>query len=178
MSGPSSPSSPSSSLAAEDLAARYDDVRQRANTISIDSERWAALEAEAEEWGVGAFCYHDDAVLLVRENEEWLLPGGILEAGETPEEGTRRELREETSVEADIEGLAAITTQTFLNEAEPANRFDFRFATFLAQASDPTTSPDPGLDGEEIETVAWASEVPENTFDRELVVDLFRSVVE
>ena len=72
----SGPSSPSSSLAAEDLAARYDDVRQRANTISIDSERWAALEAEAEEWGVGAFCYHDDAVLLVRENEEWLLPGG------------------------------------------------------------------------------------------------------
>jgi ADP-ribose pyrophosphatase YjhB (NUDIX family) len=162
----------------EDLAARYDDVCRRANTLPLGSERWATLEAEGNEWGVGAFCYCDDAVLLVRENEEWLLPGGMLETGEIPEEGARRELREETGVEADIEGLAAITTQTFVDEAEPANRFDFRFATFLAKTSDPTTSDDPGLDGEGIETVGWASEIPENTFDRELVVDLLRSVVE
>lgn len=171
------PSSPSS-LAPEDLAARYDGVCRRANTIALDSKRWATLETQAEQWGIGAFCYHDDAVLLVRENGEWLLPGGTLEAGETPEEGTRRELREETGVEADIEGLAAITTQTFVDEAEPANRFDFRFATFLARVGDPETCSDPGLDGEGIETVRWTTEVPENTFDRELVVGLFRSAVE
>ncbi|PSP73966.1 NUDIX hydrolase [Halobacteriales archaeon QS_3_64_16] len=178
MSGPSSFPSLPSSLAPEDLASRYDGVCRRANTIAFESERWTTLEAEAEEWGVGAFCYHDDAVLLVCEGEEWLLPGGILEAGETPEEGARRELREETGVDADIEGLAAITTQTFVDEAEPANRFDFRFATFLATTADPTTSSEPGLDGEGIETVAWVSEIPENTFDRKLVVDLFQSVVE
>ena len=44
----------------------------------------------------------DDAVLLVKHRQDgeewWCLPGGAQEAGETPEEGALRELREECQV--------------------------------------------------------------------------------
>ncbi len=36
---------------------------------------------------------------------EWALPGGFLESGETPQEGCLRELKEETSLDGNIEHL-------------------------------------------------------------------------
>src|SRR5262245_720643 len=49
-------------------------------------------------------------VLLVRRKRApsaglWSLPGGKIEAHETPREGARRELKEETGLEADVEGV-------------------------------------------------------------------------
>jgi ADP-ribose pyrophosphatase YjhB (NUDIX family) len=170
--------SPGSSISPEDLAAGHDDVYHRENTIALNTERWARVEVEGSNWGVGAFCHHDGAVLLVRERGEWLLPGGLLEPDETPAEGALRELREETGIEALIEDLAAISRQTFVDEADPSRRFAFRFATFLATTTDPMTSADPGLDGEGIDGVAWMERIPENAFERDLLVDLFRSITE
>ena len=48
-------------------------------------------------------------VLLVRHlaTGTWLLPGGALEPGESPEDAARRELREETGCEADELALVA-----------------------------------------------------------------------
>lgn len=171
----SSPVAPSP----EELTARYGgDIRRRENTITLAPERWDALEASAGGWGVGAFCYHDDRVLLVREGERWLLPGGTLEPDETLEAGARREVREETGIEVSIDDLAAISVQTFVDESRSTERFEFRFATFLATTTDTSTSTDPGLDGEGIDDVAWIADIPENTFDRDLVVSLVRSVIE
>ncbi|NTU55512.1 MAG: NUDIX domain-containing protein, partial [Anaerolineales bacterium] len=42
----------------------------------------------------------------------WGLPGGSLEYGETPEEGIRREVREETGWEIEIERLLFVKTWT------------------------------------------------------------------
>ncbi len=57
----------------------------------------------------------DDAgrVLLARRAVEpflhwWDIPGGFLEPGEHPEDGVRRELREETGLEIDVERLIGV----------------------------------------------------------------------
>lgn len=49
-------------------------------------------------------------VLLIqrRDNGRWEPPGGILELDESIEEGLRRELREETGIEVEIEQLTGV----------------------------------------------------------------------
>lgn len=51
----------------------------------------------------------DDRILLARhkcgDRSYWVLPGGAVEEGETPEEAAVRELREETALEIRVERL-------------------------------------------------------------------------
>ncbi len=51
-----------------------------------------------------------DRVLVIQrsDNGAWQLPGGILELDETPEDGMRREVREETGVEVRPERLTGV----------------------------------------------------------------------
>ena len=70
--------------------------------------------------GVGAVIVDGDRVLLVRRGQEplkgeWSLPGGVLELGETLEQGVRREVLEETGLRVEVvsvvEVLDRIVTQ-------------------------------------------------------------------
>lgn len=56
---------------------------------------------ERRAFSTSVFCRHRGAVLLVRHRRlgTWLPVGGELEPGETPLEGARRELREETGLQ-------------------------------------------------------------------------------
>lgn len=58
----------------------------------------------------GVVCFRGDEVLLIRRGAppregEWSLPGGRIEWGERAADAALRELREETSCEAEIVGL-------------------------------------------------------------------------
>ncbi|WP_254837805.1 NUDIX hydrolase [Natronomonas marina] len=159
----------------DELAARYGDVYRKAERIEIDAERFDRGIERGDDgaWGVGALVVDSGRVLLVREGDIWLLPGGRLESDETPEAGAVREVREETGVDAEITGLGAIAEQTFRRDGSAAT-FDFRFATFLADPVSTDIAADPGRPGEGIDEAAWHGDVPENTFDRDLVVRLAR----
>ena len=63
--------------------------------------------------GVGGVIIQGGSVLLIRRGSEplkgqWSIPGGTLELGETLEQGVRRELREETSLDVRVLDLIEV----------------------------------------------------------------------
>ncbi len=72
--------------------------------------------------GVGAVVFFEDAVILVRRNNEpgkgqWSLPGGLVELGESLEEALEREVREELSVDAVVKGFLDVFERVITDHA-------------------------------------------------------------
>src|SRR5262249_9981196 len=64
--------------------------------------------------GVFALIFDDEGRILLghrRDIDWWNLPGGGMEAGETVDEALRREVREETGLEAEVEQLVGVYTK-------------------------------------------------------------------
>ena len=62
---------------------------------------------------VGAIVIDKGALLLVKRDREpargeWSLPGGRVEVGETLREALVREVREETGIDVDVDGLIGV----------------------------------------------------------------------
>ena len=160
---------PATDPAFADLAAR-DGVVERHNVETVDAGRLAELEPKVGSmtWAVGAVVTDDAGrVLLVREDGEWLAPGGEVEPGETHEEALVREVREETGVTVSVDALVAVTEVAFECDDD---RLAFYFAHYTATPAATDLTDDPGVDGEVIESVEWVADVPANTVDREVVM--------
>jgi mutator protein MutT len=74
------------------------------------SSRSASEHLTASREGSSIAVFKDRKVLLVRRKHApfaglWSLPGGKAEPNETPRETAMRELREETGIEAEIQGI-------------------------------------------------------------------------
>jgi len=94
------------------------------------------VRAVSPSFTVGAMCFierDDGAVLLVRHSyrERWGVPGGLLQRGEDPEDGVRREVREEVGLRVDLLGEPAVVV-----DAEP-QRVDVVFRARPAVDVDP-----------------------------------------
>jgi len=85
----------------------------------------------------GALVVHEGRVLLCRRDIEprrgcWTLPAGFLESREAPEEGARREVREEAGAEIVLEALLGLYTVRRLSQVQMFYRARFAGAPDFA----------------------------------------------
>jgi len=100
---------------------------------------------------------HNDHILLIKHRqydgrrEYWVLPGGGREKGESEEECVKREIKEETNLDVDVE-------RVLINiPGQPGNIYRF-FKTYLCKPlthnAKPGSEPEAGV-GYEISDVGW-----------------------
>lgn len=99
--------------------------------------------------GVGGVVIQDDRALLIRRGSEplkgeWSIPGGMLELGETLEDGVRRELREETGLDVRVLGLIEVFDR-IVPEPPPETpgppRYHYVIADYLCEPLNGTPQP-------------------------------------
>jgi 8-oxo-dGTP diphosphatase len=86
--------------------------------------------------GVGAFVRKADAILLIRRGKpprfnEWSIPGGAVELGETWREAARREVREECSIEIAV-GDVLDAIDIIERDPDGRIRYDYAIVDFMA----------------------------------------------
>ena len=80
--------------------------------------------------GVGAIIVGDRGVVLIKRGKpprlgSWSLPGGAQKVGETVNEAARREIREETGLDAEVKGLVDVVDS--ISAAEDDGRIRYHY---------------------------------------------------
>jgi ADP-ribose pyrophosphatase YjhB (NUDIX family) len=106
----------------------------------------AMRDSPRPEPAASAACFRDGRLLLVRRANPprlWTLPGGRIEPAERAADAARRELREETGVEAEIVGFAGYREAIIRDEGK-ALRAHFVILAFAARwvAGEATAGPE------------------------------------
>jgi 8-oxo-dGTP diphosphatase len=107
--------------------------------------------------GVGGVVIRDGRALLIKRGSEplkdqWSIPGGTLELGESIQEGVRRELLEETGIEVRVGELIEVFDRIF-RDAAGEIQYHFVIVDYLCEA----------INGEaraasDVTDVAWVNE--------------------
>ena len=119
-------------------------------------------------WVAGGLVFDDRGrIALVKHHEDrgwadvWVPPGGMLERGETADEGFRREVREETGLEVKDLHVTRIFNNAY---GEPGGkRYPFYFVQFVSRAATRGLRPD----DYEVREARWFDELPEKMEFRE-----------
>jgi mutator protein MutT len=107
--------------------------------------------------GVGAVVVSDSNVLLVKRGHEpakglWSIPGGLIELGETAEAAVRREVKEETGVDVEIERLLDVVDNIVYDD-QGKIRFHYVLVEFVARPV--TTVARPSSDASDVKWVRF-----------------------
>jgi mutator protein MutT len=90
--------------------------------------------------GVGALIIHQSEILIVKRANEpakglWSVPGGVVELGEQLHEALKREVREETGLEVDVERLLDAVDNIVFDE-EDRIRYHYVLLDYLCRLRD------------------------------------------
>ncbi|MDS0258224.1 NUDIX domain-containing protein [Haloarcula sp. S1CR25-12] len=152
-----------------DLVEEYDGFVEFTRHRRVQRPRFRTVAEDARDHGA-PFGAHSLAfrptgeLLLVRHDgvDMWVLPGGELDPGETFSDAALRELREESGIEATIDGLGMLGRIEFYcdnnNTWGVLPVFEARAETTDIAVQDPDN---------EISEARWFDELPADTRDRE-----------
>jgi len=117
--------------------------------------------------GVGGVVIEQGRVLLIRRGGEplkgqWSIPGGTLETGQTLEEGTRREMEEETGLRVRVRELIEVFERIFREPGEAAARprYHFVILDYLCERISGEARA-----GGDVTDVAWVAESDLGAYD-------------
>ena len=125
--------------------------------VQLEPLRAAFLERWSPH-AVGDAAVIDDQgrMLLIQraDNHKWAMPGGILEAGETPAEGVAREALEEAGVRCRAEKLVGVFDSRLCGSLSPLHLYSFVFLCRVVEGAEP----EPISHANEILDVGWFPE--------------------
>ncbi|HLE96206.1 MAG TPA: NUDIX hydrolase [Candidatus Thermoplasmatota archaeon] len=118
----------------------------------VDALVHRAVNASLVREVTGAMILDRDEILVVKASRGftkgfWNIPGGFVLYGEAPEDGVRREVREEVGLEIEVVRPVGVYTMRFQSP------YFLRAHVFLCRAATRETTPDP----DEIAEVTWMS---------------------
>ncbi|GAB3031301.1 NUDIX hydrolase [Natronobiforma cellulositropha] len=150
------------------LERRYDGFLEREHSRSVSRQRFSTLVTRIRQtgapFGAQTIVYRPSGDLLLVRHEgvdQWVLPGGGVDADESFLETARRELEEEAGISADYDGLAIATRIDF--DAHGYRTWGV-LPIFAARATE--TVPEVSDPDGEISAARWFSSLPDDTQDR------------
>jgi len=151
------------------LSEAHDEFLERTTDRRVSRRRFRTLAERIEDnglpYGAHNVVYRPSGeLLLVRDSvvDQWVLPGGICDPGESCEEAARRELAEEAGVEVAVDGLGILTRVDLRADGYETWGVLPIFAA-EAETHEPSVE-DP--DGEIVDA-RWFEDLPADTRDRE-----------